>query len=199
LKKITFIAIAMHTLFKQYLNINAPFSDTVLDETIQHFILKKAKKGTLLQLAGDTCGHLYFINKGCARTYYITRQGQEKTRYIAFEGSICTPLAAFISQQPSFEFMDVLENSELLYISYTDFYQLAKQYPAWQAFYIKLLEQAYLFQNRKIETLTTLTAKQRYNALLEKQPVFVQRIPNKVLASYLSITQETLSRLKSQV
>jgi TRAP-type mannitol/chloroaromatic compound transport system substrate-binding protein len=67
----------------------------------------------------------------------------------------------------------------------------------WKNFYQKILEKAYSFQNRKIETLVTLTAKQRYEQLLTENPAFVQRLSNKVLASYLDMREETLSRLKS--
>jgi CRP-like cAMP-binding protein len=56
---------------------------------------------------------------------------------------------------------------------------------------------AYLYQNKKIENLVTLSAKQRYDKLLTETPIYVQRLSNKILASYLDITQETLSRLKS--
>jgi CRP-like cAMP-binding protein len=111
---------------------------------------------------------------------------------------VATSLSSFISRQPSFEFVDALENSELLYISHTNFDNLTKQFPEWEKFYLKLLEFGYLYQNKKIEELVTLSAGERFAILMKEQPSYIQRLSNKVLASYLDITQETLSRLKSK-
>ena len=69
---------------------------------------------------------------------------------------------------------------------------------SWKIFYQRILEMAYSFQNRKIEQLVTLTAKQRYDNVLEENPILIQRLSNRVLASYLGIREETLSRLKSK-
>ena len=111
---------------------------------------------------------------------------------------IATALSSFISQQPSFEFVDALEKSELLYISHSNFYGLVNEMPEWEKFYLKLLEFAYLYQNKKIEELVTLSAIKRYAILMKEHPIYIQRLSNKILASYLDITQETLSRLKSK-
>jgi len=108
-----------------------------------------------------------------------------------------TAMASFISQKPSVEFIDALEDTELLAINRKDFYLLCEQLENYKLFYLRILEKAYTFQNRKIETLVTLTAKQRYEQLLKETPIYVQRLSNKVLASYLDMREETLSRLKS--
>jgi len=68
----------------------------------------------------------------------------------------------------------------------------------WKIFYQRILEMAYSFQNRKIEQLVTLTAKQRYDNVLQENPALLQRFSNRVLASFLDIREETLSRIKSQ-
>jgi CRP/FNR family transcriptional regulator, anaerobic regulatory protein len=86
----------------------------------------------------------------------------------------------------------------LLYISHSNFYKLVDALPEWKKFYVKLLEFAYLYQNKKIEELVTLSAGERYAILMKEHPGYVQRLSNKVLASYLDVTQETLSRLKSK-
>ena len=111
---------------------------------------------------------------------------------------IGTTLSSFISQKPSFESIQALEDTDLLTINHQDFYRLIKEIDNWKNFYVKILELAYSYQNRKIESLVTLTAKQRYDQLLNETPVFLQRLSNKVLASFLDIREETLSRLKSK-
>jgi CRP-like cAMP-binding protein len=183
---------------KYYLRANINIDDKQIDRIISCFKLRTVKRNTVLLSEGEICKEFYFVHSGCIRTYYITKQGHEKTRYVAFENSIATSISSFISQQPSFEFVDTLENSELYSISHKDFYQLVSYIPQWEKFYTTLLEMAYLYQNKKIENLVTLSAKQRYDKLMTESPIYIQRLSNKILASYLDITQETLSRLKSK-
>ncbi len=83
-------------------------------------------------------------------------------------------------------------------ISHADFYRLNSQMDNWRNFYQRILEMAYSFQNGKIEQRVTLTAKQRYEVILNENPALVQQVSNKILASYLDIREETLSRLKSK-
>lgn len=183
---------------KQYLRLNTDVDDNSLDKIIDCFTLKTVKRNTILLSRGEVCKEFYFVQSGSIRTYYLTKQGHEKTRYIALDGSIATSITSFISQQPSFEYVETIEHSELYAISHKDFYQLMTEIPPWEKFYRTLLEMAYLYQNKKIEHLVTLSAGQRYDKLLAENPQYIQRISNKILASYLDITQETLSRLKSK-
>jgi CRP-like cAMP-binding protein len=188
----------MHSLLKRYIQANLPVESHQLDNIVKLFKPKSVKRNAILIAAGDVCKELYFVNKGCIRTYYLNEDGKERTRYIAFNGIIGTALSSFISQKSSFEFVDALEDSELLCISNRDFYKLVDEMPEWADFYRKLLELAYVFQNEKIEKLVTLTAKQRYEDILANRPEYTQRLPNHILASYLNMSQETLSRLKSK-
>ena len=174
------------------------FEDKELSKICNCFKPKSIKKNTILLREGEVCREFYYVQKGCLRTYFITRLGHEKTRFVTLDCSIGTALASFISQRPSFEFVDVLEDTELLAISHKEFYQLNKKLIHWKEFYQKILEMAYSFQNKSFENLVTLTAKQRYEQVLNHNPILLQRLSNKVLASYLDITQETLSRLKSK-
>ncbi len=152
----------------------------------------------MLLSQGEVCKEFYYIRSGCIRTGFLTKEGQEKTRYVMCDHYIGTALASFISKEPSFEFIDVQEDTELFAISRDDFFQLNDELNSWKLFYQRILEMAYSFQNKKIESLVTLSAKQRYDQLLKENPILTQKLSNKILASYLDITQETLSRLKSR-
>lgn len=112
--------------------------------------------------------------------------------------NIGTALSSFVHQKPSFEYLDALEDSEILAISHFDFYRINKEVPNFTFFYQKMLEMAYSFQNKRIEDLIMLTAKERYEQLIKERPEFIQRLSNKIISSYLDIAQETLSRLKSK-
>ncbi|MGA9639336.1 Crp/Fnr family transcriptional regulator [Flavobacterium sp.] len=188
----------MSIKLRYYLKSQSKLTDKEIDKIIDCFKITSVKANTILLSEGQTCKEFYFIHSGCVRTFYITKQGNEKTRYVAFENSMVSSLASFISKQPSFEFMDTLEDSVLYSIKYSDFFQLVSEIPEWEKFYRTLLETAYLYQNKKIENLVTVSAKIRYDKLMNENPMYVQRLSNRILASYLDIRQETLSRLKSK-
>jgi len=181
-------------LIRSLVNID----DTHLDNVVHCFKPKTVKRNTFLLSEGEICKEFYYVSKGCIRTYFISKLGHEKTRFVILDHNIGTALASFIFQKPSIEIVDTLEDTNLLAISHKDFYKLAEEIPEWKTFYQKILELAYTFQNKKIEDRVTLSAKQRYYKVLKETPFYVQRLSNKVLASYLDITQETLSRLKSK-
>lgn len=176
----------------------ADFDEHELDKISDCFKAKSVNKNDILLHEGMVCKEFYFIHTGCIRTFFIDKNGHEKTRYVMLDNHIGTALTSFISKNPSFEFIEALDNTELLAINYSDFYRFNKEMDSWKNFYQRILEMAYSFQNRKIEQLTTLTAKQRYDNVLKENPVLIQRISNRILASYLDIREETLSRLKSK-
>ncbi len=176
----------------------ADFDENELDTITDYFKPKFVTKNSILLHEGSICNEFYYIHTGCIRTYFIDKNGHEKTRYIMLDCNIGTALSSFIFQKPSFEFVEALDDTELLSINHHDFYRLNKEIANWKIFYQRILEMAYSFQNRKIEGLVTLTAKQRYQQLLKENPHFIQRLSNRVLASYLDIREETLSRLKSK-
>jgi len=183
---------------KYLLKTLSDFDDNELDKICSYFKYKAVKKNSTLLSAGEICKEFYYIQKGCLRTYFITQQGNEKTRFVTLNCSIGTALTSFINQKPSLEYIDVLEDTELFVIRYKDFYKLNKELIHWKDFYQRILEMAYSYQNKSIENLITLTAKQRFEWVLKTNPILIQRLSNKILASYLDITQETLSRLKSK-
>lgn len=187
----------MLALLKRYLAHNATLNADELAAIISRFKPMKAKRGTPLYRQGDICDKLFFINKGSVRVYYLSQQGVERTRLFAFEGMLATSLASFISRQPSFEFVEALEDTELLAIARHDFFALTETIGGWKDFYCRLLESAYIHNNHRLESVVTLNAKERYEQVLAQNPQIVQRVPNKIVATYLDISPETLSRLKS--
>lgn len=173
------------------------FEEQELDTITSCFRQQTVKRNTILLHAGEVCDQFYFVHTGCIRMYFIDRKGQEKTRYVMLDCSIGTALSSFINQKPSAESVQALDDTVVLAISHTDFFRLNEQMKNWSVFYRKMLEMAYSFQNSKIEQLITLTAAQRYEKVLKETPMLIQRLSNRMLASYLDMREETLSRLKS--
>ncbi len=120
------------------------------------------------------------------------------TRRIIFENAFSTTLVGFITRKPSKEYTQALEPTTLLYITRDDFYTLLKDVPEWEKFYRLYLEYAYVNNTNRLMSFITLDASERYRQLLEENPEIVLRLPNRIVASYLNVSPETLSRLKSK-
>lgn len=188
----------MTDIFKDFITKLAEVNEQDMNRIMSCTTAHKVKRNTIILSQGEVCNNFYFLETGCMRTYYITKEGQEKTRLISFDNTPVTVLTSFINQKPSVEYIDALEDSELLSISHDDFFKLLNEIPSWALFYQKILELAFAFQNNRIEDLVTLSAKERYEKLVKDRPHYIQRLSNRVVATYLGISQETLSRLKSK-
>ncbi|HVI47057.1 MAG TPA: Crp/Fnr family transcriptional regulator [Chitinophaga sp.] len=166
---------------------------------LSRFRVMHADKDEILVREGMASNRMFFVKKGCLRIYFLQADGTEATRYIAFENNFATALMAFITQEPSLEYVQALESSELLYISRGEFYDMMNKVPGWEHFYRKYLESAYVNNTNRLMSFITMDATARYKLLLEENPAIVQRLSNKMVANYLGITQEALSRLKSKL
>jgi CRP-like cAMP-binding protein len=182
-----------------YIRERISVSGETMDTILSFFHPLQADKQQLLVSHGQTSNRTYFVYKGCLRIFFINEEGQDATRYFAFENQFATALCSFITGDPSLEFIQAVEASELLYISHQDFYHLLDLVPQWEKFYRAYLEKAYVNNTNRLMSFVTMDALERYRQLLEQDPAIVQRLPNKMVASYLNISQETLSRLKSKV
>lgn len=189
----------MYKQLTNYINSHINVREEDLKTILSYFKLLKLKKNELLVTHGQTSQRTYFVGKGCLRIFFINEDGQDATRYFAFENQFATALVSFITAEPSEEFIQAAEHSELLYISHKDFYHLLDIIPQWEKFYRYYLENAYVNNTKRLMSFLTQDATEKYRQLLDENPIIVRRLPNKMVASYLNISQETLSRLKSKM
>lgn len=177
---------------------------TTLDEkqlgiVLSSFKLVTVKKNELLLEKGTVSDRLFFINKGCLRLFYSNDDQSISTRFMAFENTFLTSIVSFISREPALEYIQAVENSELLVISYYDFCYLRQTIPEWDKMYIHIIEYGLTVITSKLNSLLTKNATERYRNLLKNNPELIQRLSNSNLAAYLNISPETLSRLKSTI
>ena len=159
---------------------------------------KDYKKGTVILKEGEICNHLYFIKKGFARGF-ISQNGKDITSWFAFENDVATPFYSFVTRKPGFENIEILEDSTLYAISYENIQQLYRQFPEFnligrivtEKYYIELMTRTISFQFQ--------SAKERYLQLLTNQPQLLHRASLGLIASYLGISQETLSRIRTKI
>ncbi|MBO0931942.1 Crp/Fnr family transcriptional regulator [Fibrella aquatilis] len=182
-----------------YIQCRHPVTAAELADICLHFTPCQAPKGTLLVYEGAICQQYPFVNQGALRMYFVDRNGHEQTRYFALEGSFGSALASFIYEEPAVEFVEALEPVSLLLIRRPAFYHLVDTVPAFAFVYREILEQAYRASVKRIGSFMAMDARQRFEWVLANQPHLLQRVSGRILASYLDMTPETLSRLKKEV
>ena len=175
---------------------------TLTPEETQYFtsILKKRslrKRQYLLQ-AGDISRYECFVNKGCLRTYHVDDKGQEHIVQFAFEEWWTGEMYSFLTGQPSSYHIDALEDSELLLIEKSQWDKMFIEIPKFERLFRMLLQNAFISMQRRITDNMSLTAEERYNKFSQQYPQFEQRLPLRQIASYLGITPESLSRIRSK-
>ena len=183
---------------KAYFANNFKTTTTDIEQVVSAFKEKTVKKNETLISKGDICRYAFFVCKGSVRAYFIDDDGQEATRYIALENQFITTIHSFISQTPTNEFVEATEQAEVLQISYNDFKNMIETTALARDLYNKQLEVAYATNHWRLESFLKMSAKERYDFLLQTNPAIIQRLSNKIVASYLGITQESLSRIKGK-
>jgi CRP-like cAMP-binding protein len=188
----------MHPALKQYITgkiVLSPEQEALVD---RYYIRKSAERNEILVPAGSIARHVYFVIKGCLRIFLSNEDGIESTRFLVFEGSMGTAFPSFALKEPSAAAIQSLEPSELLMISYEDRASLYQQLPGWETMDRIELEKEYIKAIRRIESLITSDSKERYQLLLKDNPEMIKRLPARIIADYLGISPETLSRLKAK-
>lgn len=153
------------------------------------------QKNKDLQSIGHTCRTVYFINNGIARVYYY-KDGIDITEYFAFENNLVARVESLFRGRPSNKGIQILENSEIVAINAIALFQLYDEFPDIERLARKITESAYVESVNRLESIQFHSADERYKALLGEDPNILQRVPLKYIASYLGITQVSLSRIR---
>lgn len=146
---------------------------------------------------GQVARRLYFVEKGLVRGYAL-HAGQEISSWFMSEGDFVISIVSFFTQQPSTEYLELLEPSAVYSIDYQQLEALYRTFPEFNYVGRVLTERYYVQSERRAYQLRTLPAKERYAQLVRDFPKLVQRVPLKHLASHLGISPETLSRLRAK-
>ncbi len=154
-------------------------------------------KNHILHKEDMVCNHLYLVERGIARAYYY-KEGKDITAHFAVENETITAIDSFIQRKRSRYNIELLEDSEIISISRDDMNQLLKSKPQYEKIFRLFLEQIYVDLAERLEDLQFNTARERYDKLVENSPDLLQRVNLKHIASYIGITQETLSRIRGK-
>lgn len=169
-------------------------------ETELHAVTKEISisKGDLLLESDSRCNDMYFVNKGLLRGYYL-EDGKEITNWFAQEGEFATCFYAFVAKKPSFETIEAIEDCVLTQISHTGMQSLYLKFPETERLGRIITENYYIKLEERLLSLQFKTAKERYQHFVLSKPSLLQRSSLGQIASYLGITQETLSRIRAEL
>lgn len=175
-----------------------PADDATLHAVQQAFHSAHLPKNDLVFPMGTVAKHIFYLEKGLARMFYYNEAGKDITYAFFSEGNFMAPSESFLEKKPSVYSIELVEDAELRYVSSDGLDRLLAQYPVLEKIKSHILAH-FLFQaNRRIVALQFQNAQQRYETLETDQGNILQRAPLGHIASYLGITQETLSRIRAR-
>lgn len=147
---------------------------------------------------GMVCEANYFVTKGCMRMFFVNDKGVEQTIQFALENWWISDYMSFQHQQPSGFYIQAVEKTELLSITYADQEKMLKQFPFMERYFRLVHQRAYAAALVRIKGLYDQSKEEIYHNFSKRYPEFVQRVPQYLLASFLGLTPEYLSEIRGR-
>jgi CRP-like cAMP-binding protein len=159
---------------------------------------KKVSKGDVLIREGQTVNKTFFVTQGCLRSFCVDKEGKEHTLQFAIKDWWISDFIAIYNNEPASLTVESITDSTVIEFNAQKLDQIYLQFPDFEPFQRKNLERHVVSLHKRILNQLQLTALERYNLFLEQYPDIEQYIPNYHIASYLGITQQSLSRIRSE-
>lgn len=169
------------------------------DLLVSKVIYRKYLKGHYLVQQGDVCKYSCFVVSGCTKTFYMDDEGQEHIMMFSIEDWWVSDMSSFINQTPADFNVQCIENTELIMFSYDVIEDLYASIPKLERFFRQIIEKAFIASQKRIVRNFSMSAKESYLYFKTQYPEIEKRIPQYMVASYLGITKEFLSKIKSEL
>ena len=189
----------MYELFFHKFNEKVNLSEEEEEVIKQYLTPKKLRKKQYLLQEGDVCKHIAFIEKGALKAYVVDDAGAESIIQFALEGWVISDLYSFLTGEPATYNIDALENAELVLISKSAHEELLKKIPKYETYIRLQITGAYIALQKRLTSIISLPLEERYKNFLAVYPNIAQRVPHHMIASYMGLTPETLSRVRSRM
>lgn len=183
----------------KYINNYVSLTDAEIAFLESKITIRTYLKGQYIVQQGDVCKYECFVLSGCTKTFYVDKEGQEHILMFSIEDWWTSDMGSFITQTPADFNVQCLENTELIMFSYEVIEELYTEIPKLERFFRQIIEKAFVASQKRIVRSFSLSAKEQYLIFKEQYPKIEQRIPQYMIASYLGITKEFFSKIKSQV
>ncbi len=182
-----------------YLTSNTGIDPFITEELLLHCKMKQYKKGDFLLSPGEKCYDSFFVEKGLLRQYTIDSKGKEHVLQFAPENWFMTDRDSVYFKQTSNYYIQALEDTDVFLISEELILQLSKSNPAFTEFNNKLLHNHIKQLQKRIIQLQSASAEERYLDFIQIYPDLLLRVSQVLIASYLGITPESLSRVRKEL
>ena len=180
----------------KFLTTLIPFTKDELHDILEHFKKEAVQKNQILIRQGEVCKSLYYVEQGMGRSYYLHENGKEITQWFFGVGKFMSSVDSFFQQRPSLYYLEILEDSVLYSISKEDIDSLFAKYPKMEQLGRLVSIEMLTKVVNKLNAIQFQTARERYHYMLAEFPDIAYQVPLGYIASYLGMTQETLSRIR---
>lgn len=164
-----------------------------------HIKTRTYLKGQYIVQQGDICKYESFVISGCAKTFFIDRDGNEHIVMFAIENWWTADLGSFITQEAADYNVQCLEKTTVAQFSYESLEHLYKEIPPLERFFRIIIQKAFVASQKRIVRNLSLSAKERYLIFRTQYPDIEQRVPQYLIASYLGITKQFLSKIRAEL
>ncbi len=188
-----------HQALLDYINKHVNLTADVEAFLTSKVSYRKYLKGQYIVQQGDVCKYECFVISGCTKTFFVDEEGQEHIIMFAIEDWWASDLGSFITQTPADFSVQCIENTEFIMFSNDDIEDLYSEIPKLERFFRLIIERAFVASQKRLIRNFSLSAKDRYLYFKKQYPKIDQRIPQYMIASYLGVTKEFLSKIKGQL
>ena len=189
----------MFELLYKKINEIVSLNETEFEELKTLFVIKKLRKRQYLLQEGDICKYQAFVERGILRSYTVDEKGAEHILQFASEGWWLADLSSYLTGEPSVFNMDALEDAELLLINQQSWNLSMQKFPQLEHYFRILIQNHLVATQKRLMQSLAQTAEEKYIKFSQTYPTCVQRVPQHMIAAYLGVTRETLSRLRKQM
>ncbi|WP_353162638.1 Crp/Fnr family transcriptional regulator [Myroides odoratus] len=185
--------------FLNYINKYTLLQDEEAEQILSYFETEEIKKNEFILEQGEICRYNYFVLKGCLRIYIFNDAGKEQILHFAIENWWISDLSSYFNQTKSRCYIQALENSQVIKISYQNYNQLVVENQNFSQFMRIIFQQSFTnLQEHFVDTLNR-NGKARYLDFIQKHPNLVQRVSQYMIASYLGLTPEFISKVRKKI
>lgn len=189
----------MYDLLHSHILKRIAISDEDFERCAAFFVPRRIRKHAFLLQEGEVCKNLAFVNSGCLREYSVDHKGEEHVIQFAIQDWWITDLNSFLSGGVSTQFIDAVEDSEVLLLEHDARDTMLEAVPCMERFFRLLIEKKYVTTRTRIKDSLSESAEERYLSFLEEYPSLTPHVSQRDIASYLGITPQSLSRIRKEL